>query len=128
MTDLEPERVGVGADATDFALDGGLVANQEHGGAELAGRGGGALHDHSRAVVTPHGVDRDLHAGGSSASTRPRAALRAFHGNDFAALVVPAVRAHAVWQLRLPTLGTERARRGGELVVGAALAAARLAV
>src|SRR5262249_30024119 len=56
------------------------------------------------------------------------ARLLSFHRDDLAALVVTAVRAHAVRELRLPALRADRARGRVELVVRAALAAAGLRV
>src|ERR671922_2084947 len=113
MTDLDVQLADV--QACDLALDGIAVPDEDDRGAELADGRGCALDDHGRAVVAPHGVDRDLQ-------------LATFGRDDLATLVVPAVRAHAVRELRLAALWTHRAGRVIELVVGAALAPPRYGV
>src|SRR3989442_13396735 len=56
------------------------------------------------------------------------ARIGTFDGDDLPALVVTAVRADAMRQLGLAALRTDRPRRRRQLVMGAALATARLRV
>src|SRR4029450_1919828 len=84
--------------------------------------------DDGGPVVAAHRVNGDLHPLTGSSRARPLVGatpLRGFDGEDLAGPGVPAVRADAVGQLALPALRTHRTRRRGELVVRAALAAAR---
>jgi hypothetical protein len=113
VPDLEIETADV--EPHHLALDGVAIADEDDGGAELPHRRDGALDDHGGAMIAPHGVDRDLQ-------------LATFGRDDLATLVVPAVRAHAVWQLRLSALRAHGTRGIVELVVRAALASARLGV
>ena len=59
MGDLDAEVLRL--EAQDLALDGGPVADEDDGRAELADRGHRALHDDGGAAVAPHGVNGDLH-------------------------------------------------------------------
>src|SRR5215510_16350835 len=118
MSNLDGQ--GLGVQPENLALDGGAVPDEADGGTELPDSRDRTLDDDPGPVIAPHRVHRDLHDGGVG----PR--LRPFDGDDLPALVVPAVRADPVGQLRLATLRAYRARGRSELVVGATLAAARL--
>ena len=61
-----------GAEPRQLALDGGGVADEDHGGSELADRGERAFDDHGGAVVPSHGINGDLHYAPSTATiSRP---------------------------------------------------------
>src|SRR5207245_1222999 len=131
VADLEGEALGLQTD--DLAVNRRTVTDEDDGGTELPDGGHRALDHDARTVIASHRVHGDLQAGRRTVSVGHRhvvggvtSRLGALDGHDLPPLVVPAVRADPMRQLGLAALRTDRTRGCRELVVGAALPAARL--